>query len=164
MKNKLFGLIIFSFGVLMLSACSDGKEKESTGTISTTSESVNKTMSSTSSSSMTAQEILDNSKENLVKELQATPKKDENQKIDPKYVPNFVGMTTEEARTIKDSMTDATFVMSMTDQVYRSDLPEGTILAQSAKPGSEGGGRWITFIASTQDESLATPVDQASLE
>lgn len=171
MNNRLGKILFVGLGVVvLLAACTsnNGKETSSTSTSSkensVASSVVEKTTTSTSTSGQTAKDILSNSKEDLQTELKATPKKDENQKIDPKIIPNFVGMTTEEARTIKDSMTDATFVMSLTDQVYRTDLPEGTILAQSAKPGTEGGGRWITYIASTQDESQAVPIDQASFE
>ncbi|CDG04801.1 PASTA domain-containing protein [Lactococcus lactis] len=143
MKKLAYSLLL---GVILLSlvGCSNSDKKNETR-----------------KSENTAKSILKDSKTDLKKQLAATPKANLNQKIDPKIVPNFVGMTMDQANTLKDSMKDASFVISMSDSVYRADLPEGTILAQSAEPGTEGGGKWVTYITSTQNQNIATDVDKA---
>lgn len=156
MKKKLVYSILLG-SLFIVSSCSSNDSEKSTSKVSESSTTVEK-----SSSKSTVKEVLKEADETLQEQLKATPTKDTDQELKPNVIPNFVGMTMDEARTVKDNMEDANFVMSMSDQVYRSDIPEGTILAQSAKAGTEGGGKWMTFIASTQNESSATPMEEAS--
>ena len=143
MKKAAYTLIL-GISLLTLTACSS-----------------NTTKNDSSKSENTAKSIITKSKATLKDQLMASPKADMNQKIDPKIVPNFLGMTLDQAYTLKDGMKDATFIVSKSDTVYRSDLEEGTILAQSAKAGTPGGGKWVTLIVSTKDKSVATDIDKA---
>lgn len=137
-KQLLLGAALLSLA--LLTACNSGNNN-------------NKPKESSVS---TAKSVLKKSASDLKTLLNASPKADMNQKLDSTFIPNYIGMTLDQANTIKDSLKDATFIQSLGNTIYRKDLPENTILAQSVEPGTKGHGQWVTFITSTQYENQAT--------
>lgn len=149
-KLSFAGILLLALS--FLTACGNASSNSSTKQTS---------QSSSSTSKSDVQSVLDQAASDLKSQLSASPVADMEQSLDPTIIPNFVGMTIDQANTVKASLKDATFLISMRNSIYREDLPEGTILAQSIKPGEKGNGRWLTYIASTQSQDMATTIDQA---